>query len=133
MEKETKFFLGKLLGETYRIQKHLNMNTASDSRIYGLVQGIESEIDAEMGELSPISDKDVSAMDAILNDWWGNKRDEFTGYYSIEPEIKAAGIDRATANRIISLFLSQEKFVEIIVKMDSQNSPIESKHFEIQV
>ena len=40
-------FLGKMLGEIYRIQRHLEMPNAPDTAtVYGLLNGIEAEIDS---------------------------------------------------------------------------------------
>ena len=42
-----KAFLGKLLGEVYRIQRHLEMPNAPDeATVYGLLNGMEVEIES---------------------------------------------------------------------------------------
>ena len=44
MDDEIAAFLGKILGEMYRIQKKLDMPRPSDGEIYGLLNGIEPTI-----------------------------------------------------------------------------------------
>lgn len=137
MDKELKLFLGKILGETYRIQKRIEgmWCSATNQSIYGLVNGIESAVDEEITSLTRanISATNVNIVAKILDEIFldEEKLNKFSGYYDIENQLKNHGIDRGQALRIITYFNEGGLFKEVIAKMDSNNSPIECRAFNI--
>ena len=135
MNLKTKIMLGKILGELYRIQNSPNVMKcpASSGRIYGLLNGIEDAIDADIQTSSLISTDKVDAVCEVLNPIFSDptKLQEFTGFYDIEEELDKRNVDRSDAIRILTYLYADGKFSTVIEKMNSQNSPIECKTFEL--
>ena len=129
-----KIMFGRLLGEIYRIQKRIDIDMCAvdDSRIYGLIEGIEEAIDEELSN-NVITGEDLEIVANILNNYFdnGEKEESFTGYYQIEPELERKSISRHKASKIITYFKSQGRFVSLIEKMNSTASPTECKKFNI--
>lgn len=138
MENELKLLLGKILGETYRIQKRTKgmVCSASNQTIYGLVNGIESAVNDELRSLkeADLSQDNVDKVSAILDEIYIDPEEmaKVTGYYSIQNKLNDAGIDRGQALKIITYFNEGGMFEELIAKMNSSNSPIECKTFDVK-
>lgn len=99
--KDNKILLAKILGEIYRLQKH-SQNIpcpASDARIYGLLNGFERIVDEEIERIGFVSNKELSTVEKILDEYFINeeKLKQFKGYYDIERELEVNQIDRAKA------------------------------------
>src|SRR6478736_10393329 len=131
MDDQTKLFFGKILGEMYRIQKRVDptMFGYGDEVIYGLCNGFESVIDAEIDKIGSVTTRQLNSAGAIFTKHWHDPN--FKGYYDLEPELTAAGIDRGTAMKILTYFKAENGFVELIEKMNSGHSPTECKTFEL--
>ena len=136
MEKETKILFGKLLGEIYRIEKRLSENvcSASEGQIYGLLNGFEIAVDEELEMIGFVSNEDIANVGDVLEEIWIDKEklEKFKGFYDIEKKLSSLGIDRGQANKILRYFRAGDRFIEIIDKMDSTNSPTESRRFELR-
>lgn len=133
IESLPKLVFGKLLGEMYRIQNKLEIATAgATERTFGLLKGIEECIDEELEGLSLISNKKVSALRAILEEIDSDpvRLKDFKGYYDIRYAIEAQGITRYESIQIIKYFKINHQFLDVIRKMDSNDSPIECRTFE---
>lgn len=136
MDNDTKRFLGSVLGEVYRIQRRIDppMCEKDDSTIYGLLHGFEHVIDEQLELVGWVSEADVEAVSDILGPIWEDeaKLASFKGYYDIERPLKAAGIERAKALKILRYFLAAGQFEELIHKMDTSNSPIEARKVRLR-
>ena len=139
MEKDFKMFFGKILGEIYRIQKHINPEICKvrDSKIYGLLNGFENVINEEVNNYDFVSKEDLISLGKIMDDIRINNRTKnsnFKGYYEIEDELKRQGknIDRATAITIIKYYLSENKFIDLVKKFDTENSPDEMRKINFE-
>jgi transcriptional regulator with XRE-family HTH domain len=133
LEVMPKLIFGKLLGELYRIQNKLEIATSgATDRIFGLLRGIEECIDEELDNLSLISNEKISAIREILDeiDSDEERREGFKGYYDIRSAIEARGITRYESIQIIKYLKISNQFVELIGKMNSNDSPMECRHFE---
>lgn len=134
MDRDTKIFLGKVLGEIYRIQKRINSLPcpADDSQVFGLVNGFESEIDRELESTGFITGEQVDAVADVLEPIFFDaaELEKFKGLYDIESELEDRGVDRATASVILTYFQMKGKFANVIAKMDSSGSPAECRTFE---
>jgi hypothetical protein len=132
-EKESKIFIGKILGEIYRTQLHLGMSTASDATIYGLLNGIETVAEEELQGISVVSKEHLHNVAEVLDEIFlsPEKLDAFKGYYDIEGKLQERGVDRMTALTAMKYFYANRQFVEVISKMNSSHSPVECKTFEI--
>lgn len=134
MEKENKILLGKLLGEIYRLQKNTDIPVGSSAgQIYGLLNGFEGAIDEELEMIGFIPQQQVDAVGSIMDEIYVNpdKMNAFKGFYELEPEFEAAGIDRGQANKIIRYYYASNRFTELIDKMDTSGSPTESRRFTL--
>lgn len=127
--------LGRILGEIYRIQNAIEGMTSggAPARIYGLLNGIDDAIDKELECIEGISNAKLEAaadvLEPILQD--AVKLDEFSGFYDIEEELKARGITRSEAMQILKYWWADHRFTALIEKMNSRNSPVECKTFEL--
>jgi hypothetical protein len=131
---DSKFLLGKLLGEIYRVERKLEMDTdVSDETIHGLLNGIESYIDAETP--SPIGKDKVEKLTQVLNEYFtdAQKLNGLKGYYDIEKRLEELGyqVDRMDAYEIIRNLKAQGKFERVIQKFDSLDSPEELRTFKM--
>lgn len=131
MDKNT-LLLGKVLAEVYRLQSNSDIPcSAGPERIYGLLNGIETEVVEEIENIGFVSEAQVQAASNILNEFHidDEKLAELNGFYDIESKLEAAGIDRSAAIKIFTYFLAAGRFRAVIGKMNSNNSPIECKTF----
>ena len=135
MKDKTQLLLGKILGEMYRIEKRLDgvACPVSDAQIFGLLNGFQNCIEEELEMIGYVSNEQYEAVINVLDeiDLDPIKLDAFTGFYNIEPKLKALGVDRSQANQIFRYLYADGRFVRVIDKMDSENSPIESRRFEL--
>ncbi|MEV9639490.1 hypothetical protein ABZ756_02180 [Mammaliicoccus sciuri] len=132
---DNKLVVAKILGEIYRIQKRLPDNACpvGNDVIYGLLNGIERVVDSELEELYFISQGKEEAAVGILNEYFidRDKLNNLKGYYDIEHKLEDRGIDRSDAIRIFTQLKAEGRFVNVIEKMDSSNSPGECRTFDI--
>ena len=135
MDRDNKLFLGKILGEIFRIQRGLEniYCPASDAQVFALLNGFEHVIDEVLERVDYISREKLTAVIDILDSIWSDKEKlaEFNGYYKIEEQLKQKGISRDEAHRIITYLKANHQFTTIIEKMDSSNSPLECRNFDL--
>ncbi len=129
MDAKQKLFFARLLGEIYRIQERMNTKEnfcgVSKSRIYGLLNGIEDEIEDELNSLQSISREKVSCMAEILNLIRTDKEklknfNSFT-QYSIQKELEICEVSEYKMKDILTYFKAQNKFTELFKKDGSQD------------
>ena len=126
--------LGKLLAEVYRIQRKLEMPCAAkESTIYALGNGFESIILEHIESIGFVSDTQFTHVLDVLNSIWSDpvKLAAFKGFYDIEEDLKKGGVDRSTAITVLKYLNANGQFHEMIIKMNSLNSPSECKAFEL--
>lgn len=131
---QSKVMFGKILGEIYRLQRSAGVLVPVDEgRVYGLLNGIEQAIDAELSSVGFISNAQTDHAQEVLNLHFNDaeKLKEFEGFYDIETQLERGGVDRSAAIPILSYFLASRRYVDLIKKMDSQNSPTECKDFSL--
>jgi len=132
MENESKVLLGKILGELYRMQRALEVPcSASESRVYGLLNGFEDDISDELQAIGFVSKAQYEHVADVLEPIWDDPSalEKFEGFYDIESDIKSAGIDRSTARKILKHMQADHSFTSLIDKMDSVRSPGECRTF----
>ncbi len=134
MEKDLKILLGKILGETYRIQKKLDICNVSDGEIYGLLNGFEIILDKKISDYQITTEQYDSAV-KVLNEIFYDKEKlkNFDGYYSIEQKMESVGIGRNEAITLFNYFNAIGSFKELIEKLDSRNSPNELRKFDEEI
>ena len=136
-DKETKIFFGKILGEIYRLQKSFSFRggtySVSNARLYGLLNGIEREINSEVQEICFISEEKVLAVESILNEYLEdeNKLRTFKGFQDLENKFRQRNIDKSVGITILKYLYTQSRFSPLIEQLDSTNSPIEFQNFEL--
>lgn len=134
MDRDIKMMLGKILGELYRVESAIGMDCpATPARVYGLLRGIETAIDEELAEIGDVEAAKIKAVMDVLEPIWMSEEEleKFKGYYDIEPKLEARGVDREDAIKILRYLNANGQFREVIVKMNSQHSPVECKTFEL--
>ncbi len=133
-ENENKIFFGKILGEIYRMQQSSkDMSCPSDAHIYALLNGFEDAINQELMYVGKISSTEVKSVMDVLDPIWKDqeKLNNFKGYYDIEHELEAKGVDRSAAIRILKYLKANGQFTEVIARMDTTYSPTECRTFEL--
>ena len=134
MNDENKKVFGKVLGEIYRIQNRLEIsNGISSAKIYGLLNGFERTIDEEIENIGWTSDHTQDQVETILDKYFSDEKllKKFKGYYDIDSELKHENIDRMTAIRVIKMLKEEGRFITLINKMDSSDSPVECRTFNL--
>lgn len=127
----TAYLLAQVLRLQQRVEK--NMSGHGDARVFGLLHGFESEIEETLEWVGDVTLHQLQTVVDILTPIWSDSAllQAFTGYYDIEDELSAAGVDRPTAIRILTFLNANHQFAEVIKKMDSSNSPSECRTFEL--
>ncbi len=125
--------LGKLLAQVYRVQRKLEIPTANDATIYGLLKGFETVIAEELERVGFVSEAQIKHVTDVLDSICQNptKLANFKGFYDIEEVLESGGVDRSTANRVITYLKAKGCFTDVIAKMDTQGSPSECRTFDI--
>jgi len=129
-----KILLGKILAEVYRMQRKANMPcSATDGQIYGLLNGFETAINEQLERIGYVSEAELMHVIDVLTPYWKEpaKLAEFKGFYDIEHELEAGGVDRAKAIPILRYLYANSQFHEVIAKMDSSDSPSECRTFKL--
>lgn len=112
------------------------MCRCSDSRIYGLINGIEEAINEEVfrspfSETQRIITKDeLKFVYDVLDEYKGENLNSFKGYYTIERKLEEYGIDREKAIKIFTYLKLDSRYYELIEKMNSIDSPVELKDLD---
>ena len=109
------------------------MYSGSNARLYGLLNGIEREINLEAQEIGFISEEKVLAVENILIEYLKdkNKLENFKGYQDLEEQFKQKNIEKSAAITILKYLYTQNRFSSIIEQLDSTNSPIEFQNLEL--
>jgi len=134
LEQQNRLLLAKIIGELYRMQLRTSIPCqARDARIYGLLKGFEQVIDEELEHIGFVSKKQVDHVINVLKPFWKDpeKLSKFKGFYDIEDALETGGVDRMTAAKILTYLNADMRFKEVIAKMDSSDSPVECKTFEL--
>lgn len=128
-----KVLFGKVLGEVYRLQKKAGVPVpVGDGAIYGLLNGVKEAIDSCIPE-APIDNSLMEAATKVLSETFDDpaKLKAFSGFYDIERDLAAVGVDRGKAIVILTYLYNSGRFTEMLDKMNSTNSPIEVKKFDL--
>jgi hypothetical protein len=135
MDNDTKRFLGFILGQIYRLQKRVDpeMCPASDKEIYGLTHGFEYEIEKVLWQIGEVTDQQVTAAADVLDPLYRLPKlvAEVNGYMDLEPRFRKNGLDRATVIRCLKYLTADGEFMELVGKLDSEQSPEECRRFEL--
>jgi hypothetical protein len=122
---------GYLLGETFRMQKKLGICNVSDPTIFGMLNGMEDVLREVEARIPVIPDGLVKKAADILQPYLDDPTKPLSGYYQIEKELDAAGIDRGRAIVIFTYFKASGFYSEVIEKLNTTESPIECKTFDL--
>ena len=105
------------------------------STIYGLINGIEVVIDEELEKTELIQKDFYNTLSHTLSEINRNEkeRNEFRGYYDIENKLGWEHSERGKAHVVLTYMKSMGRFVELINKMDSADSPDEMRNFDLEL
>ena len=127
--------LARILGEIYRIQNAIEgmPPSASGSHVYGLLKDFEVSIDEELEQADGISNEKLGQMDEVLTEIFDDneKLEQFKGFYDIENELQSREITRVDALKILKFLKADDRYTDLIDKMDSTGSPTECRTFEL--
>lgn len=130
---EMKQLLARALGEIYRLQQRLDISVpVSDGVVYGLLNGVERAVQEVLND-DPLTKQDSDAAEQFLQQIYNDEKKlaALQGFYDIERELEAMGIDRGKAIALLTYLHNNNQFGEITEKMNSSHSPIEVKSFEL--
>jgi hypothetical protein len=118
---ERKLFEAKLLGEIYRIQKHLGIYNGTDGRIYGLLNGVQEDIEAEIENLKFISNEEVNLVCDELDPYYKGEKDlsEMPNYKELEMKLERKGLHRDKLISILEYLYLNERYTVEIEKLKS--------------
>jgi hypothetical protein len=131
---DLKRFLGRLLGETYRVQRKLGLpQSVNDATLYGLLNGMENVIDDELELMGWVTTEQAEHLLRVLDrvEQDPKRKAAFKGFYEIEKELAEGGVDRLAAITILRWAKAAGKFQELIGRMDSADSPEECRRFDL--
>ncbi len=114
MDNETKMFLGKVLGEVYKLQYNLNPDncTVGPERIYGLINGIENAVQAEL-PTDFINMQEIRQIEDILHPYLyeGKPKPSFLG---LKVEAEKEMIDEGKLITILTYLKANGQFSNLI-------------------
>lgn len=116
MNDELKITLGKLLGETYRVQKEQGIARVDDGRIYGLLNGFEEAIESEFGELDLISNEQISIVSDYLMPYYNGEKstEDLPNFLHLRMDLERQGISHGRLIQIFKYLKATSRFnVEI--------------------
>lgn len=123
--------LGKILGEIYRSQKASGVPMGkSDGHVYGLLNGFEEALNAEFVDIGFISKEQSNAVDEVLDEYFNGDK-ELSGFYDIEHTLSANGVSRSDAIRIFKYLKADNRYGDLMEKMDSGHSPMECRNLDL--
>ncbi len=119
---------GVLYSEICKLRKELGMSHPDEAEIFALENGIEPVINKYLCGYGLVSQQQIDDVVWILEK---QSLETFKGYYDIERQLKECGICRGIAHTIITYLKADGCFLELILKMDSGDSPDECRTFEL--
>lgn len=107
-----KYFYGKLLGEIYRIQNKLGLQTASEGRIFGLLNGVEEAIDEELNGLQRIEKHKVDTVCDYFDPYYkGEKQlDEMPSLLEFRLELEPHGVNESDLITIFKYLKANDRY-----------------------
>lgn len=125
--------LGKILGEIYRMQRHVGMATEGPAVSYALCHGFEHVLADTFREIGGISKAQVGAVNSVLDEYFDDpeKLEAFRGFYEIEYKLERLGVCRGTAITILKYMKATGRYDPMLNKMDCSGSPGECRTFEL--
>lgn len=129
----TELLLGKILGEIYRLQRKIGLDTEGQDVAFGLRRGFESVLEETFRDIGGISTAQLNAVDSVLAEYFAEpaKLSKFTGFYQIESKLAELGVDRGTALTILTYQKATGHYDSVLDKMDCSGSPTECRTFEL--
>jgi hypothetical protein len=129
VDTELKLILGKLLGETYRIQKAQGNLEISDSKIFGLVNGIEEAIETELDQLELISNKQMAIVMNYLDQYYNGDK-ELPTFVNVRLALEQKGISHGTLIDIFKYLKAGSRYNSVIDKLGNYELPNTYSNFK---
>lgn len=119
MDNELKLVLGKMLGETYRIQKEQGIVQVDDGRIFGLLNGFEEAIESEFDELEFISKQQIDIVADYFDPYWKEEKsiDEMPSFLQVRMDLEKKDITHARLINIFKYLKATDRFNTEIDKL----------------
>lgn len=108
-----------MLGEVYRIQKSIGLSTASEGRIFGLLNGLEESIDEELNTLQEINKEKVDAVRDYLDPYYQKKLplSELPNQTEVRLELEKARITEGEFTTILKYLKANNMYTLEIDKL----------------
>lgn len=120
MNEKARLVAGKLLGEMYAIQREIGICQVSDGRIYGLINGIEEEIEEEIGGLSLLSKQKVKLVCDELDPYYQEERPmEELNKLEVRLKVERKGVSEGEFYTILDYLKSKNMYTVEINKMNN--------------
>lgn len=121
---------GKLLAETYRLQRRLKpeMTEVDDAKIYGLLHGIEHVVDEELTNITGLSRANFEMIEKYLLAMVDLEEDKkpLKSYYDMERALASSGVTRTDFMLALEYLKARDDgFWQVAEKMIKLGSPIE--------
>ncbi|WP_281976056.1 hypothetical protein [Halobacillus litoralis] len=119
MEQEQKLVLGKILGETYRLQKEQGICQETDATIFGLLNGFEETLNAQMTNLGIITVDEVEKVADYFSTYWKGeeKLDDLPSYKTVQMSMERHGIREHKFGQILKYLYACNRFTVEIEKL----------------
>ncbi|AKG34669.1 hypothetical protein [Paenibacillus durus] len=111
-----KLIFAKLLGEMYRIQKSQGIYNGTDGRIFGLLNGVEEDVESEISNLGFISREDIAKFCDVFDPYYKGEKslDEIPSSKEIQLSLENEGISESKFITILEyLYLNGSYTLEI--------------------
>ncbi|MEK4236445.1 hypothetical protein [Paenibacillus sp. FSL H7-0714] len=118
---EEKLVFAKLLGEMYRIQKSQGIYNGTDGRIFGLLNGVEEDVESEIENLGFISQKDIDKVSDVFDPFYKEEisLDEIPSSKTIQLSLEKEGISESKYITILDYLYLNDRYTLEIEKIKS--------------
>jgi hypothetical protein len=119
MDSELKLVLGKMLGEVYRVQRAQGICQVPDSKIFGLLNGVEEALDSEFENLSVISNSQISVVCDHLDPYFKGEKpiEEMPSFLNFRMELEQHGISHSKLIDILKYLHASGSYTEEIDRL----------------
>lgn len=124
MDSTAKLAFGKLLGELYRLHRITGQpNPASDGRIFGLRNGIEDAVDAELSGANFLGNKTYQGVLLSLAKYEHSKKDPEAqvDYQDFQEELSRNHVGPSDALLVLKYLFAEGEHASTISELGSQH------------
>lgn len=119
MERELQVALGKILGETYKIQKEQGICNVTDGLIFGLLNGFQDALDSQFANADYFSVDEVEKVADVLSPYWSQEKDieDMPSFLAFRMSLEREGISHGRLLTILKYLRANDRFSTEIDKL----------------